>query len=883
MKTKLFFLIFSILSGSFILLYLFSNQKTIEKNNSNENSRVIVKFSSGTISEKTLITKTESIQSQSLREIFTKYNVKELRAVFRNRYDDRGKLKHNTNKNSNKEDLNNWQEVLISGNQNANKFVELLKKVKGISKSYVEKPILFKPFIIPDDPTYQSEWHLHSVAYPNADINAEQAWDINKGRNDVIIAVCDGGVDYTHPDLDPGDRSRVIAGYDSGEDDYDPMDDLPDLTSGSYAGHGTMVAGVIGAIPNNDYQVVGVMWNCKIMPVKMVREGTVRFPFAGIIWDFSTTAFPSDVADAIDYAVNNGASVINLSYGFRDGGQTINEIIYRTPLLYEAILNAYNNNVVVVAAMGNEYNDGNPTEYPAAFSHEVIAVGATNQNSVRADFSNTGSHIDVSAPGDGIYTTVRGNVSPDNPSGTSFSTPIVSGVAGLIISQGLDRSFNLTNDDVRHILEITADDISPVGFDENTGYGKVNAYEALKLLDEPNVLYHGTSYGGNTAITNLDKWIYTGSISRWGLSSGTYVNVDRYEVTKHVEFDVPFCSVPKVWLRDRECISLSFANPNDGFPWAQISNITTTGFDVRYATYYVRYNILGQTINMWVPASVNSTKVEYTAVGVPNLAASSGPIVGPSSVCTSNSTFTLSNRPSGTTVNWIHNDNLVYVSGQGTDNYTVQAANSSVNGLGWVKAVVFGSCSDTVEKSFWVGKPAVPSIMSPYVQVEPNTLVTVDAAAPGADSFNWTINYGGTIMSGQGTNTVSVLTSTYCFDYLSISVTASNTCGSESATKLIPYNCNGGGLPIEPLTISPNPASQSISVEFVDTTSVTTTQPADESYMVTLTNVQNKTVYHQKQNSRKFRINVRGYRRGVYYLKVVKGNNVYTKMVVISK
>jgi hypothetical protein len=136
-------------------------------------------------------------------------------------------------------------------------------------------------------------------------------------------------------------------------------------------------------------------------------------------------------------------------------------------------------------------------------------------------------------------------------------------------------------------------------------------------------------------------------------------------------------------------------------------------------------------------------------------------------------------------------------------------------------------------------------------------------------------------MSGQGTNSISVLTSTFCFDYLSISVTASNTCGSQSATKLIPYNCNGGGL--EPLTVSPNPASQSISVEFVDTTSVTTTQPADESYTVTLTNVQNKTVYHQKQNSRKFRINVRGYRRGVYYLKVVKGKNVYTKMVVINK
>jgi len=880
MKRTFIFLTFSILAGLSLLLYISLHQKIIENDNSNENLRVIAKFSENIISGTTLITKTKSIQSKSLRELFKKYNVKELHAVFRNRYNERGKLKSVTNKNSNKGGLNTWQEVLLSGNKNANEFVELLKKEKGIIKTYIEKPIFLKSFIAPDDPTFQFQWHLNSIDHPNADINAEQAWDINRGRNDVIVAVCDGGVDYTHPDLDPGDRSRVIAGYDSGEDDYDPMDDLPDLTSGSYAGHGTMVAGVIGAIPNNDYQVAGVMWNCKIMPVKMVREGTVRFPFAGIIWDFSTTAFPSDVADAIDYAVNNGANVINLSYGFRDGGQTINEIIYRTPLLYDAILNAYNNNVVVVAAMGNEYNDGNPTEYPAAFSHEVIAVGATNQNPVRADFSNTGPHINVSAPGVGIYTTVRGNLPPYNPSGTSFSTPIVSGVAGLILSQGLDRNFNLTNDDVRHILEITADDISPAGFDENTGYGKVNAYEALKLLDEPNVLYHGTSYGGNTAVTNLDQWIYTGSISRWGLSSGTYLNVDRYEVSKHIDFDVPFCSVPKVWLRDRECISLSFANPNDGFPWAEITNVTTTGFDVRYAAYYVRYNSLGQTINMWVPASPGSTKIEYTAVGVPNLAATAGPISGTDIICTSNSMFTLQNRPSGTTVSWTNSSNLTYVSGQGTDNYTVRAASSTAIGVGWVKAIVSNSCgNNTLEKTVWVGKPITPIIICPFNIVGLNSLIEVLAASPGADNYSWSVG-GGTITSGQGTSDIWIMTSSHCLYDLTIRLTTSNSCGSSAQTmKSVPFDCSGG---VNPLSVSPNPASQTITVELKDTPATTTAEIAGAAFTIKLLNSYNKPVYQKKVKSKRFTINVSKYRAGIYYLQVIKGNKVYVKTVIIT-
>ncbi|MQY79163.1 MAG: S8 family serine peptidase [Bacteroidetes bacterium] len=406
---KLICFLLPIVTGLFIAFHVSAQPETKENLKSNETLRVIAKFDEKNVPGNTLITKMENIQSESIRKLFERFNVLELQAVFRNRYNNDGILKKPMT-DKNKIYLGGWQEIFLSDINQADELVDFLKKEEGIFEAYIEKPVLLKPCIAPDDTEYGNQWHLNSIAHPDADIDAEQGWNINTGRNDVIIAVCDGGVDYTHPDLDPGDRSRVIAGYDSGDNDNDPMDDLPNNVEHSFAGHGTNVAGVIGAITNNGNQVAGVMWNCKIMPVKMVGTGRleITYPFGSYNWDFSTTAFPSDVADAIDYAVNNGAHVINLSYGFADMGWPINEVILRVPLLYDAISNAYANNVVTVVAMGNEFNEGNPTNYPAAFAHEVIAVGNTDRFLNRWPTSSTGPHINVSAPGTSIWTTDRG-------------------------------------------------------------------------------------------------------------------------------------------------------------------------------------------------------------------------------------------------------------------------------------------------------------------------------------------------------------------------------------------------------------------------------------------------------------------------------------------
>jgi len=360
--------------------------------------------------------------------------------------------------------------------------------------------------------------------------------------------------------------------------------------------------------------------------------------------------------------------------------------------------------------MGNEYQQGNPVEYPAGF-YEVIGVGQTNSSLQRVGTSNTGPDIDVSAPGF-YYTTSRNNgyASLD---GTSSATPVVSGVAGLVISQGLDKGFNLTNDDVEHILEITADDMLQPGWDEETGYGKVNAYNALQLLDEPNELYHYTSTGGaSVKIQTLDQWILTDG--RWGLAPGTYFSVDQYKVTKHVTFNVPFCSLPKVWMRERQSKSLSYGNPNNGRPFCIITNVSNTGFDIEYATYYVRYNLLGQTINTWVPSAPASTYVAYTAVGEPNLAAIAGPITGPSVICSSVATFEVSNLPGGVSVSWSASPSYYFTTTSGTDStFSTAWTGGFRKGVGTITATLVTSCDTfNLTKSVWAGTPASPTAIT---------------------------------------------------------------------------------------------------------------------------------------------------------------------------
>ncbi|PYZ94587.1 peptidase S8 [Salipaludibacillus keqinensis] len=282
--------------------------------------------------------------------------------------------------------------------------------------------------LLPDDEFYNLyQWNLKQL-------HVEGAWSETIG-SDIPVAIVDSGVDPSHPDLE----KRIVKGYNAFEDNEAFVDDN---------GHGTHVAGIFGAVTNNGEGIAGVTWSNPILAVKVLDHEAIGNSFS--------------IAKGIRWATDNGARVINLSLGDE----------HRSEVMHQAIKYAYERDVVLIAATGND-NVETPM-YPAAFE-EVLAVGSINDLEERSFFSNYGKHTDVTAPGEHIPSTFVGGQFV-MMSGTSMASPHVAGLAALILS----RDETLTNSEVYDIIRSTAFDLGKKGFDQYYGYGTVNASEALK-------------------------------------------------------------------------------------------------------------------------------------------------------------------------------------------------------------------------------------------------------------------------------------------------------------------------------------------------------------------------------------------------------------------
>ncbi|MEK7812948.1 MAG: S8 family serine peptidase, partial [Candidatus Desantisbacteria bacterium] len=278
----------------------------------------------------------------------------------------------------------------------------------------------------PNDTYFDNQWGLTKIEAP-------LAWDIERGSEAVKIAIIDTGVDYNHPDL----KDKVIKGWDYVNDDPDPMDEN---------GHGSHVAGIAAASTNNGTGTAGVAWNCKILAVKCFDSGGY--------------GDDEDCALGIRYAADNGARVINMSFGGPNYSITLND----------ACNYAYGTGCLLVAAAGNAGT--NIKLYPAGYDN-VMAIAATDEYDQKAGFSNYGDWVDVSAPGKGIYSTTRNNTY-GSMSGTSMASPFVSGLAGLLFS----RQGSLTNVQAEGIIKATVDNID----NPDLGAGRINAHNALKQV-----------------------------------------------------------------------------------------------------------------------------------------------------------------------------------------------------------------------------------------------------------------------------------------------------------------------------------------------------------------------------------------------------------------
>lgn len=300
-----------------------------------------------------------------------------------------------------------------------------LKSLKS-AVEFAEKNVVYDYDAQPNDPHTGFQYHLQMVRAP-------EAWTITMGSASVIIAIVDSGVMLTHEDLAP----KVLAGKDFYNEDNDPTDDV---------GHGTFCAGLAAAATNNRKGIAGVGFNCRILPIKVGGPGGVP---------------SSDAAEGITWAADHGANVINLSFGGPSPNQTMKAAI-------DYAVNV--KNVLVVAAAGNQ-NFPIPI-YPAGFPN-VLSVGATDSSDQKAFFSNYGSWVSVAAPGLDVYSTAL-NGSYTFGSGTSFSAPIVSGVAGLVWSEAGPTA---TNAEIRKYIEDSTDNVGSW-----LSHGRVNAMNAIAAI-----------------------------------------------------------------------------------------------------------------------------------------------------------------------------------------------------------------------------------------------------------------------------------------------------------------------------------------------------------------------------------------------------------------
>jgi thermitase len=322
-----------------------------------------------------------------------------------------------------------------------------LRNRSDVEFAEFDSPVHAIQTFVPNDTYYSTAYassHNGNIAQwgPPA-VSAPSAWAVTRGDPSVVIAIVDTGVDDTHPDL----ASKIVGEYsyvgNSAKDGF---------------GHGTHCAGIAAATTNNDEGIAGMCPNCGILSVKVL--------------DDQGSGYMSDVASGITYAASHGARVISLSLGGSSQSSTL-----RSALDY-----ALANKALPVCAMGNSGSSSNTPE--PAYWHDCLSVIATDQNGAKASFSNYGVKADVAAPGFAILSTMPTypvtltstygySMNYDALSGTSMATPMVAGIAGLVLSENP----SLTPTQVAGIIEASSGD--GVSWNPNLAFGVVNAYKAV--------------------------------------------------------------------------------------------------------------------------------------------------------------------------------------------------------------------------------------------------------------------------------------------------------------------------------------------------------------------------------------------------------------------
>ncbi len=320
-----------------------------------------------------------------------------------------------------------------------------LKGIEYIEANYELSALNIKT---PNDEKYPEQWNYPLIRLP-------QAWTETTGSSKIRIGILDTGVDYNHPELQG--KIDLAGGYNIIDDNQEVMD---------FQGHGTHVAGIIGAATNNQQGIAGVMWDVELVPIKILDDQG-----EGDIWNVTKgILYAAGLLD--ENVINKPVDIINLSVGSTAS----------PTYLYEAIQEVADKDILMVAASGNS---GSRFIFNPANYSEVIAVGSIDYGGLEAptksSFSSYGGNLDLVAPGNSIYSLL-----PDGNygfrSGTSMAAPHVTGVAGLMLANGIPPR------DVRSILQRTAISLSGEDFDSRYGYGLINSYWAVNNIKDLRII-----------------------------------------------------------------------------------------------------------------------------------------------------------------------------------------------------------------------------------------------------------------------------------------------------------------------------------------------------------------------------------------------------------
>lgn len=502
---------------------------------------------------------------------------------------------------------NNNEEIIVKSQSgqikkikiNLSNFDKIKERLLSNSKiKFVSKNYSYHISAYPNDPGYTLQNYLKQI-------NAENAWTWTTDASDVTVAVIDTGIDYNHPDLKDNiwkngkeiqddeidnDQNGYVDDYYGWDFVNNTKDNTVKLSSSfsKYAvNHGTLVAGIIGAVGGNKEGITGTAWKVKIMSLRAL--------------DSQGNGNTYDVARAVEYAIKNGADIINLSFV----GNNDDEI------LRNSIERAYNAGIVIVAASGNETGTGidlkKEPKYPICYDlgkNMIIGVASVDKNNELSYFSNYGETcIDILAPGENIYSTqvYQPQLSAFSEKygngwyGTSFSAPMVTGAIALIKS--IDKTF--TNEEIIQILKDSAKDISFTNFGQRKQIG-------FGLLDVNQALIEARRYKANKEISiittpnysnNLDVGIFN---QKTGINSKRNIKLTNYNYNKIESGDVNGDG-------KQEIITLSYSGSN--------STISTYSNDLKLLK---QFKIKTRSLPSITIADLYNTKREKIIIGYSN-------------------------------------------------------------------------------------------------------------------------------------------------------------------------------------------------------------------------------------------------------------------------